>query len=195
MATRRRSGARAGVTPDRIAEEAVRIVDSAGLAELSLLRVADALGVKTPSLYAHVDSLEHVEQLVRARALRALAERTQRAAVGRARREALVAIADAQRTFAREHPGLWACTARVDKTDLPEARAAAELTLEVVLAVVRGYGLAGDDALHAVRALRAATRGFIDLERAGGFGMPLKVDESWRRLLAMVDAGLEARTG
>lgn len=56
--------------------------------------------------------------------------------------------------------------------------------------MLEGYCLQGDEALHATRALRATTRGFIDLELAGGFGMPLSIQESWRRLLAILDEGL-----
>ena len=39
--------------------------------------------------------------------------------------------------------------------------------------------------------LRATTRGFIDLELAGGFGMPLEVDESWRRLVDTLIRGIK----
>ena len=60
-----------------------------------------------------------------------------------------------------------------------------------MLAVLASLDLTGDDALHATRALRATTRGFIDLELAGGFGMPLEVDESWRRLIDTLLRGLE----
>jgi AcrR family transcriptional regulator len=190
MTTKKKPRPRAGVTPERIVDEAVALVDEHGHSGLSLGVIADALGVKTPSLYSHVDSLEHVERLLRVRAMRALLEKMQRSAVGLSRRDALLALADAQREFAKEHPGLWACTAKIGSDDLPEAHAAAREILNVVAAVIRGYGLTGDDALHATRALRATTRGFIDLETGGGFGMPLEIDESWRRLISLLDAGL-----
>jgi hypothetical protein len=48
----------------------------------------------------------------------------------------------------------------------------------------------GDDAVHAVRGLRALVHGFVTLETAGGFGFPLDRDESFRRLLATFAAGL-----
>ena len=50
-------------------------------------------------------------------------------------------------------------------------------------------GLSGDDALHAVRALRAAVGGFAELELRGAFGMLLSTDESFERLLHLLADG------
>ena len=51
----------------------------------------------------------------------------------------------------------------------------------------------GAEALHATRMLRAALHGFIGLERAGGFAMELDVNESFERLIDIVDQGLESQ--
>jgi hypothetical protein len=67
--------------------------------------------------------------------------------------------------------------------------------VHVAVAVVASFGLAGDDAIHAVRALRSVVHGFATLETAGGFGIPLDLDESFRRLVAMVVAGLKWQSG
>lgn len=181
---------RAGVTLERVVDVAAALADAEGLAAVTLARLASELGVKTPSLYAHIDSLEHVHRRLKLRGLTEMLDKMRRRAVGRAGKDALLALADAQRDYAREHPGLYAETARLAPGDGPEIEAAARETIEVVGAVLHGYGLDGDEALHATRALRATTRGFIDLELAGGFGMPLQVDESWRRLLTILDEGL-----
>jgi hypothetical protein len=61
----------------------------------------------------------------------------------------------------------------------------------VVLAVLRGYGLEGDDAIHATRVIRSALHGFVLLEAEGGFGLELSVDESFARMVAALDKGLE----
>ena len=47
-------------------------------------------------------------------------------------------------------------------------RAAAKGAVDVVLAVLRGYGLEGDDAIHAARAVRSALHGFVALEAGAG---------------------------
>jgi len=64
----------------------------------------------------------------------------------------------------------------------------------VLCAVLAGYGLEGDDALHATRGLRGLLHGFVSLETGGGFGVPLDLDESFRRLLQVFMAGLRVRS-
>jgi hypothetical protein len=56
--------------------------------------------------------------------------------------------------------------------------------------VLRGYGLEGEDAIHGVRIMRAALHGFVALEHEGGFAMPIALDESYARLIGMLDRGL-----
>lgn len=60
----------------------------------------------------------------------------------------------------------------------------------MVLAVLRGYGLSGEEALHATRCLRSAIHGFASLVSLGGFGLPLDLGESFARLIGMLDQGL-----
>jgi hypothetical protein len=69
---------------------------------------------------------------------------------------------------------------------------AAGRILDTVTAVLRGFELEADDALHATRALRSALHGFVSLELAGGFAMDLDRDESYRRFVGMLAAGLSA---
>jgi hypothetical protein len=99
-------------------------------------------------------------------------------------------VAHAQRRFAAEHPGLYAALLRSTEGEDEELRRSGRELVEVVVAVVRGYGLEGDDAVHAVRTLRAAVHGFVSLEAAGGFGLPLATDASFERLVSLLDRGL-----
>ena len=74
----------------------------------------------------------------------------------------------------------------------PEAAAAAAAALDVFYAVLRGYALADDAAIHAARAVRSTLHGFVSLEVGNGFGFDLDLDESFARLVAMLDRGLRA---
>jgi hypothetical protein len=106
-----------------------------------------------------------------------------RAAVGRSRDEALLAIAVAYREWAIEHPGLYAATVRAATPgDADDERAALE-ALQVIYDVLQGYDLSGDDALDATRALRALLHGFVTLQSAGGFGYPRDIDHSFLRAI------------
>lgn len=185
---------RAGLDHASVVRAAAELADAspAGLEELSLTRLAEQLGVRTPSLYKHVAGLPALRRDLRLLALAELGERLTEATVGRAADEAVVALADAVRTFAREHSGLYAAASRAPAPGDAALADAAERVVAVIVRVLEGYGLYGDDALHAVRGLRSVVHGFVSLESTGGFGLPLDLDESYRRLVAMFIQGLRA---
>ena len=182
---------RAGLTPDLVVTHAGELADRDGYDALTLATLADRLGIKVPSLYKHVTSLADLQRRLRLTGLRQLDEALRNAAVGRAGTDALVATGHAYRRYAREHPGHYAAGLRAPQpADHEEIAPVAARLVELMLAVVRGYGQEGDDAVHAVRGVRAALHGFVALEQAGGFGMPQDVDTSFEHLLATLDAGL-----
>jgi AcrR family transcriptional regulator len=181
---------RAGLSTAAVVAAAAEIADAEGLDRLTLARVAAAAGVRTPSLYNHVESLDDVRRRVALLALRDLADALRDAAVGRAGDDALAAMADAYRAYARRHPGRYAATQRAPAEGDEEMRAAAKGAVDVVLAILRGYGLEGDDAIHAARAVRSALHGFVALEAGGGFGIPVDLDESYARMVRALARGL-----
>ena len=62
--------------------------------------------------------------------------------------------------------------------------------MDVVLALVHGYGLRGAQAVHAARCLRSAMHGFASLQAAGGFGRPENLDTSYDYLTGMLTSGI-----
>jgi AcrR family transcriptional regulator len=181
---------RAGLSTASVVASAAEIADADGLDGLTLARLATAVGVRTPSLYNHVGSLDDVRRRVARVALEELAGAMRAAAVGRAGDDALVAMAAAYRDYARIHPGRYAATQRAPAAADDELRAAAAEAVDVVLAILRGYGLEGEDAIHAARAVRSALHGFVALETGGGFGIPVDLDESFARMVAALARGL-----
>ena len=181
---------RAGLAPARVVAEAAAVADELGLDAVTLAAVAKRLGVRLPSLYNHVSGPDGLRRGLALLGVRELTARISAAAVGRSRRDALVGMARAYRAFARERPGLYATTVRAPDPVDEELLAAASAALDVVLAVLAGYGLRGPDALDAARALRALLHGWVTLETAGGFGIPQDVDRSFDRTLDGFDAAL-----
>jgi AcrR family transcriptional regulator len=172
-------------------DAAAKIADADGLDGVTVARVAAELGIKAPSLYNHVAGRDDLIAALGVRALEELTAALTQASVGRSRDDALHGIAGAYRGYVLEHPGLYAATIRAPEPDDRERLAAAERLLAVVYAVLAGYGIEGDDAVHAARALRSGLHGFASIEAAGGFGIPADRDESFRRMVAALAAGLE----
>ncbi len=185
---------RAGLTQDRVVAEAARVADEVGYDRLTLAAVAARFDVRLPSLYKHVEGLDGLRGRLSALAVREMGDELRRAAVGKSGGDALGGIADGYRAWAHRHPGRYTATLRAPDPDDEELVAASESVLEVVFAVLSGYGLRGDDAVDAARIVRSALHGFVSLEMAGGFGMPRDVDRSFDRLVSGLDAALEGWT-
>ena len=183
---------RPGLDRAVIAREAALLADECGFHALSLAELAGRLGVRPPSLYNHIASLAELQRDLAVLGSRELGARLARAAVGKAGDDAVIALAQAYRTFVHERPGLYTATQRAPALDDEEWRTVGIEVVGIVQATLDGYGLRGDDAIHAVRALRSLIHGFATLEQVGGFGIPLDLDESFRRLLAIYVAGIRA---
>lgn len=179
----------------KVLETAIALADEKGVDDLSLGDIAGQLGIRIPSLYNHISGLPGLRYEMRLWGVRQLTERLRRAAVGKSGEAAVVSIAQAYRAFALAHPGVYPLTPRAPTPDQPELVAAAGELLDIVLAVLDPYGFNEEEKLHAVRALRSVLHGFVDLEAAGGFGMNLDRDESFRQLIQLLVDGLRTRRG
>jgi AcrR family transcriptional regulator len=181
---------RMGLDAARVVEAAAGIADADGLESVTLARVAADLGVRAPSLYNHVDGRGDLLRAIAVLGVRELTAALREAAVGRSSADALTAAARAYRAYARAHPGRYAATLAAPTRGDEEHRAAASEAVDVMLAIMRGWDLEGDEAIHAVRAFRSAVHGFVAIEAADGFGMAVDVDASFDRLVATLAGGL-----
>ncbi|HEY8472978.1 MAG TPA: WHG domain-containing protein [Natronosporangium sp.] len=178
--------AKAGLTPQRVVDAALAIVDESGAEALTLTRVAERTGVAPPSLYKHVAGLPELRRLVRLRVLAEFDEAIRTATLGRAGEAALRSLATAYRNYLRAHPHRYPFLEVAPDPDDPEELAMAERVVSVPFAVLRGHGLTGSAAVHATRCLRAAIYGFTRLEATGGFGLPEDIETTFEYLLDMV---------
>ena len=175
--------ARAGLSTTIVVRAAGELADEVGFDQLTLSALAQRLGVKQPTLYKHVDGTASLHRAMAFVAKRELADVMRRSAVGKAGGDALRAIAEAYRQWAVAHPGSYAATVRAPAPDDDEDQAASKEALEVVVSVLGASGLSGEEAIDATRALRAALHGFVALESAGGFGLPVDVNRSFAYLV------------
>jgi len=180
---------RAGLSTVAVVDAAVAIVDRQGLEGLTLAAVAERTGVATPSLYKHVGGLAELRTLVGQRVLEEMTAQFTARVLGHSGDKAIAALLHAYRAYAVAHPRRYAAMPADPLHDAVLRDAGARL-LDVILAVLRGYGLHGAAAIHATRCVRALAHGFASLEAAGGFGLPEDLDESYEQLISMYLASL-----
>ncbi|GIM95455.1 TetR/AcrR family transcriptional regulator [Paractinoplanes toevensis] len=180
--------ARAGITADRLVEAGAELADAAGFEQVSLSALARRFEVSVPSLYAHVAGSHDLKTRIARLALAELADRGLAALAGRAGKDALTALGNVYRDYARAHPGRYAA-ARMPLDPAAAAASAGPRHTEMIRAILRGYDLPETEQTHAVRLLGATFHGYVSLELAGGFDHSSPDSErSWSRAMDALDA-------
>lgn len=178
---------KAGLTTARVVEVAAQIADEVGMAQTTPSAVARRVDVKVASLYSHVRGADDLRTRVTLLALSEMADRLAVALAGRSGKDAVRALADTYRDYAREHPGRYeAAGLRLDATTA--ASSAGPRHAEMIRAVLRDYRLSGPDQTHAVRLVGALVHGYVRLELDGGFDHSSPDSQvSWERIVDALD--------
>ncbi|MEV0719296.1 TetR/AcrR family transcriptional regulator [Asanoa sp. NPDC050611] len=183
-------------TPDRTSlEDIVRaareILESHGLAGLTMQAVADRVGVRAPSLYKRVRSRNDLVGLVARATVRDLSDRLDAVVRSADPRADLGELARAFRAFAHARPAGfrlilgWGPETR--KLDPDEQLRASASVLRVAA------DLAGPaHALEAARMITAWANGFISMELGGGFNLGGDIEEAYEFGIARLADALSA---
>lgn len=180
--------ARAGLTADRLTRAGADLADEVGFDEVTVSELARRFDVKVASLYSHVKNSHDLKTRIALLALQELADRAAEALAGRAGKDALTALANVYRDYARAHPGR-ATAARMPLDSATAAASAGVRQAQMTRAILRGYDLSEPDETHAVRLLGSVFHGYVSLEMADGFSHSAPdSDQSWIRILDALDA-------
>ncbi|KQX75071.1 TetR/AcrR family transcriptional regulator [Aeromicrobium sp. Root472D3] len=180
--------ARAGLTSARISEAGAELADEVGLDRVTVSEVARRLGVKAPSLYAHVASSDDLRTRIALLALQEMADHGADALAGRAGADALAALGNVYRDYGHHHPGRYDA-ARLPLDAATAAASAGPRHSAMMRAVLRGYDLTEADQTHAVRLLGSVFHGYVSLERGGGFSHSSPdAQQSWEKILESLHA-------
>jgi AcrR family transcriptional regulator len=182
---------RAGIKPEIVIVAAADIADRSGWDQVTLGNIAGQLGIKTPSLYNHVEGLPDLRQKLALYAVRSLRDVLNDAAIGHSGKQALIEVGKAYVQFVRDHPGQYeAIINRVNDPKLPEFDQTAEQILALFIRLMQPLGLPAAEAVHVIRGLRSLVHGFASLESMGGFQLPEDLMESLTKAITYYFDGL-----
>ncbi|MGA5547639.1 TetR/AcrR family transcriptional regulator [Streptomyces pseudogriseolus] len=178
---------RVGLTVERLTATGAELADEVGFDQVTVSELARRFDVKVASLYSHVKNSHDLKTRIALLALEELADRAADALAGRAGKDALVALANVYRDYAREHPGRYA--AAQYRLDPETAMAGAGVRhSRMTRALLRGYDLDEPDQTHAVRLLGSVFHGYVSIEMGGGFDHSAPdTQETWSRVLDALD--------
>ncbi|NEB77676.1 TetR family transcriptional regulator [Streptomyces sp. SID14478] len=179
---------RVGLNTERLARAGAELADEVGFEHVTVSALARRFDVKVASLYSHVKNSHDLRTRIALIALEELADRAADALAGRAGKDALTALANVYRDYAREHPGRY--TAAQFRLDPETALASAgPRHSQMTRALLRGYDLSEPDQTHAVRLLGSVFHGYVSLEMGGSFSHSAPdTDVTWARTLDALDA-------
>jgi AcrR family transcriptional regulator len=187
--------ARVGLTADRLAQVGAELADELGFEQLTVSALARRFDVQVASLYSHVRSSEDLKSRIATIALSELADLAAAAVAGRAGRDALVALANVYRDYARAHPGRYTAARFTSASASADLVAAGRRHSELTRAVLRGYHLSEPAQTDAMRLLGSVFHGYVTLELAGSFSHSSPPSaESWPRILDALDTLLTTWT-
>ena len=167
---------RQGLGKEKVVQAAVELIEENGLARFSMAELAKKLDIKTASLYNHVEKLAAVEE---------------KALEGKSGDEAVFALAEAYRAFAREHFKLYRVIMGLPRSDNKLLEKGGEEIVRPISRVLSQYGLTGEQAVHWHRMLRAVMYGFAAHEESGGFShYPVDSDKSYHEAIQCIVDGV-----
>lgn len=179
------------LTRPSLVAAAADLADREGFDVVTISAVARQVGVKPASIYSHLKDLAALLDGVHELALGELADLIAGGIAGRSGRDALAALGQAHRDYAREHPGRWSAMQRPAGPEVAGSAAALRI-VEYIWAVLRGYDLPANELVHATRFVGATLNGYLALEKAGSFEHRSDpTDTSWRRTLSALDRALQ----
>ncbi|MDF3822058.1 TetR-like C-terminal domain-containing protein [Leptospira sp. 96542] len=176
------------LTKESIVLAAWNMINRDGWENFGLGGLAANLGIRTPSLYNHIQSLEHLREELRCFGLQILFERLEENfQFGIAEKDKLQNFLFTYRNFAKAYPEFYHLTVlstENSETLKPLGDKILKLTLEAF-----GFFQLDEEMTHKIRLVRSMLHGFVDLERLGGFGLPESVETSFQILVDSVISG------
>jgi len=174
-------------TPDRTSlEEIVNaardLLESEGLAGVTMQAVADRVGVRAPSLYKRVQSRDDLVRLVAEATLVDLADRL-------APKTTPLELANEFRAFAKDRPAAYQLV-MTPGAGTPVAGPEFAVTASASILRIAADTAGEEHALEAARTLTAWATGFISMELNGAFQLGGEVEDAWNYGVTRVVAAL-----
>lgn len=175
----------------KIIETAADIADEEGVINVTLKTIASKLGVKSPSLYKHFSGgLDELNKEITLYGWRSLEMEITKAAIGKSKDDAIIAICYTYRNFVCRRKGVFEVMQWYNMYQSEEHLQATQGIIDVMFRVLDAYGLTEEQKVHCVRMLRSFLQGFTSIESHGGFGNPASLNDTFDFTLKVILNGI-----
>lgn len=182
---------RYGLSKEKVVEAAVGLIEETGFEGFSMRALADSLNIKTSSLYNHVSSMESLMASMCAYALQMQCDMEMDAINGKSGTEAIYALAEAYRDFAKKHNRLYRLIMAAAASCGDKLGKSSKCIVEPFMTVLEHRALTEEEKYHWQRVLRGILHGFVSQEDAGFFAhLPADTETSFKTAIQCYTDGL-----
>ena len=169
-----------GLNPDAVVKAAAELIEKQGREVFSMRLLAEDLGIKTASLYNHVDNMETLLAEVCRYGLCLQKEVEMQAMEGAHGEDAVRRLADTYRRFAKEHRELYGLIMSMSAKNQQVRDDAAELFTDLFKNMLEEFHIQEVENISFRRLVRACVHGFVSQEEQGFFShYPASVEDSF----------------
>lgn len=178
-----------------IIQTTIELADQKGLNGVSLKAVGELLGIKTPSLYNHVDSLEDLLRMVAHHGMQEMNAALTLAAVGKNQDEAMKGVAIAYLQYMCKHPGGYEVIQWVSWHQNEETAQLLQQFRELLLLLLATYDFDEKDHPAILRLWMGVLHGYTSMNLGAALQAPEQTEHEFMDALDTVLCGIHEKYG
>lgn len=182
---------RTGLSKEEIIEKAAMLANERGLAYLSVTTLSEYLGIKKPSLYNHMKTIDDVYKNIMIYGWKKVSEEIVKEICLKDAKTNLMEYGRKVYKFALDNPGVFEAMLWYNKYSDDVLLEATEGLYTFFFKQTDSLGIDREIANHLLRTYRAFLEGFIMLQIHNSFGNPISIEESFEISMNVLISGME----
>ena len=183
------------VTKAEVIKTASDMADRNGLHNVSLKAIAENLGIRTPSLYNHIGSLDELLREIAHSGMRTMNEKMIRAAIGKTGDSALKLVAVEYLNYMIEHPGVYEIIQWANWNGTEETAAIYNEYISLLNAFIIPYNLEIESSREVLNMITGFIHGYTTLQLRYAFSNPERVQHELYNAMDTLLLGVHQKYG
>ena len=183
------------VTRAEVIKTASDMADRNGLHNVSLKAIAENLGIRTPSLYNHIGSLDELLREIAHSGMRTMNEKMIRAAIGKTGDSALKLVAVEYLNYMIEHPGVYEIIQWANWNGTEETAAIYNEYISLLNAFIIPYNLEIESSREVLNMITGFIHGYTTLQLRYAFSNPERVQHELYNAMDTLLLGVHQKYG
>ena len=182
------------IDKESVIKEAAYIANMIGIENLSLKTLASQLGVKSPSLYNHIDGLDDLKQLM-LYGWKELEDKIIQSVIGFSGYDAIRVMCYAFHEYAIENQGVFSTMLWYNQFENEQMNEVTSKMFSIFFKITKSLNISQDNCIHLVRMFRSFLEGFALLENHNAFGNTQLIKDSFELSIDILIEGAKKLEG